>query len=48
MKFKGINKAFAGKFITFYKAEYETEKGNTKVYEMVSQVRCGYPDNHFG
>lgn len=37
MKFKGISKAYEGKFITFYKAEYETEKGNKKVYEMVSR-----------
>ena len=37
MKFKGITKAFSGRFIHFYKAEYETEKGNTKVYEMVSR-----------
>lgn len=37
MKFKGISKAFSGKFIHFYKAEYETEKGNTKVYEMISR-----------
>ena len=31
MKFKGISKAFSGKFIHFYKAEYETAKGNTMV-----------------
>ena len=37
MKFKGISKAFSGKFIHFYKAEYETEKGNPKIYEMVSR-----------
>ena len=37
MKFKGITKVFSGRFIHFYKAEYETEKGNTKIYEMVSR-----------
>ena len=37
MKFKGISKAFSGKFIHFYKAEYETAKGNTKIYEMISR-----------
>ena len=37
MKFKGINKVFAGRFIHFYKAEYETEKGNQKIYEMISR-----------
>ena len=37
MKFKGINKAYEGRFITFYKAEYETKLGNQKIYEMVSR-----------
>ena len=37
MKFKGISKAFSGRFIHFYKAEYETAKGNSKVYEMISR-----------
>ena len=37
MKFKGISKAFSGRFIHFYKAEYETEKGNQKIYEMISR-----------
>lgn len=37
MIFKKITKTHAGKFITSYDAEYETELGNTKVYEMVSR-----------
>ena len=37
MKFKGIKKVHEGRFITAYNAEYETELGNTKIYEMVSR-----------
>ena len=37
MKFKGISKVFSGRFIHFYNAEYETEKGNKKIYEMISR-----------
>lgn len=37
MKFKGIKKVHEGRFITSYNAEYETEAGNQKIYEMVSR-----------
>lgn len=37
MKFKGIKKVHEGRFITSYNAEYETELGNLKIYEMVSR-----------
>ena len=37
MKFKGIKKVHEGRFITSYNAEYETELGNSKIYEMVSR-----------
>lgn len=37
MKFKGIKKVHEGRFITTYNVEYETELGNTKIYEMVSR-----------
>ena len=37
MKFKGIKKVHEGRFITSYNAEYETELGNRKIYEMVSR-----------
>ena len=37
MKFIGINKVHEGRFITSYNAEYETDLGNRKVYEMVSR-----------
>ena len=37
MKFKGIKKVHEGRFITAYNAEYETNLGNTKIYELVSR-----------
>lgn len=37
MKFKEINKKHDGKFITRYDITYETEEGNTKIYEMISR-----------
>ena len=37
MKFKGIKKVHEGRFITTYNAEYETELGNQKIYEMISR-----------
>lgn len=37
MKFIGIKKVHEGRFITSYNAEYETELGNKKIYEMVSR-----------
>ena len=37
MKFIGIKKVHEGRFITTYNAEYETEAGNKKIYEMVSR-----------
>ena len=37
MKFKGIRKVHEGRFITTYNAEYETELGNQKIYEMISR-----------
>jgi ADP-ribose pyrophosphatase len=37
MKFKGIKKVHEGRFITAYNAEYETNLGNTKIYEMSSR-----------
>lgn len=37
MKFIGINKVHEGRFITAYNAEYETELGNRKIYEMISR-----------
>ncbi|WP_034448893.1 NUDIX hydrolase [Butyrivibrio sp. AE2032] len=37
MKFIGIKKVHEGRFITSYEAEYETELGNRKIYEMSSR-----------
>ena len=37
MKFIGITKVNEGRFITAYNAEYETNLGNRKIYEMVSR-----------
>ena len=37
MKFIGIKKVHEGRFITSYNAEYETNLGNKKIYEMVSR-----------
>ena len=37
MKFIGIKKVHEGRFISAYNAEYETEAGNKKIYEMVSR-----------
>ena len=37
MKFTGIKKVHEGRFITAYNAEYETNLGNKKIYEMVSR-----------
>ncbi len=37
MKFIRIEKVHEGRFITTYNAEYETELGNRKIYEMVSR-----------
>ncbi len=37
MKFIGIKKVHEGRFITAYNAEYETELGNRKIYEMSSR-----------
>ena len=37
MKFKGIKKVHEGRFIAAYNAEYETNLGNTKIYEMSSR-----------
>lgn len=37
MKFKGMTKKEPGRFITRYDLEYETEKGNKKIYEMISR-----------
>jgi len=37
MKFIGIKKVNEGRFITSYNAEYETNLGNRKIYEMVSR-----------
>ena len=37
MKFIGIKKVHEGRFITAYNAEYETNLGNRKVYEMSSR-----------
>ena len=37
MKFIGITKVNEGRFITSYNAEYETNLGNRKIYEMVSR-----------
>ena len=37
MKFKGIKKVHEGKFIAAYNVEYETELGNSKIYEMSSR-----------
>ena len=37
MKFIGIKKVHEGRFITAYNAEYETNLGNTKIYEMSSR-----------
>ena len=37
MQFKEIRKTHEGRFITSYDAEYVTDLGNTKVYEMVSR-----------
>ena len=37
MKFIGIKKVHEGRFITSYNAEYETDLGNKKIYEMVSR-----------
>jgi ADP-ribose pyrophosphatase len=37
MKFKGIKKVHKGRFIAAYNAEYETNLGNTKIYEMSSR-----------
>ena len=37
MKFIGIKKVHEGRFITSYNAEYETDLGNRKIYEMVSR-----------
>ena len=37
MKFIGIRKVHEGRFITSYNAEYETNLGNKKIYEMVSR-----------
>jgi ADP-ribose pyrophosphatase len=37
MKFIDIKKVHEGRFITSYNAEYETEAGNRKIYEMVSR-----------
>ena len=37
MKFIDIKKVHEGRFITSYNAEYETDLGNRKIYEMVSR-----------
>ena len=37
MKFKGLSKVHAGKFIDRYDIVYETADGNEKVYEMISR-----------
>ena len=37
MKFKGLKKVHAGKFIDRYDIYYETAEGNEKVYEMISR-----------
>ena len=37
MTFIGIKKVNEGRFITSYNAEYETNLGNRKIYEMVSR-----------
>ena len=37
MKFIGIKKVHEGRFITAYNAEYETNLGNRKIYEMSSR-----------
>ncbi|MBQ1394494.1 MAG: NUDIX hydrolase [Lachnospiraceae bacterium] len=37
MKWIGIKKKEQGKFITRYDVTYETEDGNSKVYEMISR-----------
>ena len=39
MKFKGIKKVHEGRFITSYNAEYETEAGNQKIYEMSREIK---------
>lgn len=39
MKFKGIQKKEAGKFITRYDISYETEEGREKVYEIISRKK---------
>lgn len=37
MKFRNIIKNYQGEYITYYSLGYETENGNTKVYEMISR-----------
>ena len=37
MKFKGIEKKLAGRFITRYDVRYEMENGQEKVYEMIAR-----------
>ena len=37
MKYKGIKKGDEGKFITRYDISYETEDGQSKVYEIISR-----------
>ena len=39
MKYKGIQKVHAGRFLTRYDVSYETEEGTEKVYEMISRKR---------
>lgn len=39
MKFKAIKKIHQGEYIARYDIEYETESGNSKIYEMISRDR---------
>ncbi|MCR5214973.1 MAG: NUDIX hydrolase [Eubacterium sp.] len=39
MKYKGIKKINQGKYITRYDVDYETEDGQSKVYEIISRKK---------
>ena len=37
MKLKSITKKYEGKYLTYYIADYLTEKGHIKSYELISR-----------
>ena len=47
MKFKDITLKVKNKFLNMYEATYETEKGNTKVYEVISR-KTDINNDNFG